>query len=323
MVLEKILFFGLGSIGTRHLNLIKNYFNYDIYAFRSSKSRPVQGIVNINDINEALAIKPEIAFITNPTNLHVITAIKCLKAGIKNIFIEKPLSHNLENLDDLLKEINLNNAIVYVGYSMRHNPVIKRLKQLVDERINNIYYVETISSSYLPNWRSGRDYRDVYSAKKELGGGVILELIHEFDYNELLFGKIKSIEGMYGKISSLEIETDDFCDALLRFESNLIGTIHLDYFSFKERRTIRILSHDDEIIADLIDNKITILNNEDSSIEAFNFERNDYFQIQLEYFFNGVEKNSKEIHNVKEAKELLKKILEFKKHNNIIINSNK
>ena len=50
-----------------------------------------------------------------------------MSSNFRNIFIEKPLSHNLENLDEFLREIKLKNAIVYVGYSMRYNPIIKRL----------------------------------------------------------------------------------------------------------------------------------------------------------------------------------------------------
>lgn len=320
---KKILFFGLGSIGTRHLRLIKYHFDFDLYAYRTTKDHQISGVMNIYDFNEAIRIKPDIVFITNPTHLHIKTALICLKAGIRNIFIEKPLSHNLENLDEFLREIKLKNAIVYVGYSMRYNPIIKRLKKLVNERKNKIFYVETICSSYLPNWRPSRDYREIYTAKKDQGGGVILELIHEFNYNEFLFGQIKTISGIYGKISKLDIETDDFCDGILRFESNLIGKIHLDYFSFKDKRIIRILTFDDEIIADLIKKKIFIVRNEESSQETFEFERDDYFREQLEYFFNGVENNSKEINNFVEAKELLEKIFKFKRKDKFFFDSNR
>ena len=238
----KILFFGLGSIGTRHLKLLKKNWNHEIYAFRTRKKEVFPGIHNVYDLEEALKVKADIAFITNPTSLHIETAISCLQGGITNLFIEKPLSNSLDNLDIFLKEIKNSNAIVHVGYSMRYNPIIKRMKQLIEERKEQIFYTQTLNSSYLPNWRPGRDYRKIYSSKKSQGGGVILDLIHEFDFNEWFFGKIKSINGIYGKISSLEIDSEDFCDVTLTFENNLVGTIHLNYFGLNAQRSIRILT---------------------------------------------------------------------------------
>lgn len=307
----------------RHLRLLKKNYDHRIYAYRTSKGNPVPGITNIYELEEALELNPDIAFITNPTSLHIETAITCLKAGIKNLFIEKPLSNTLKNLDMFSKEVKNSSAIIYVGYCMRHNPVLKRLKALVDERRNQIYYAQTINSSYLPNWRPGRDYRSVYSAKKEFGGGIIFELIHEFDYNEWFFGKIKSIRGIYGKISDLEIETEDFCDVNLHFERNTVATIHLDYFSYNIKRLIRLLTTDEEIIADMVKKEIIIKSNNEIKKENFNFERDDYFKYQLKYFLDAVENQSKSIDNLEDAKDLLVKLIEFKKNNAMIIHSNK
>ncbi len=312
---KKILFFGLGSIGTRHLNLILKNYDFDLYAYRTNKNSAVSNIKNIYDIAQALKIKPDVAFITNPTNLHIKTAFLCLNAGIKHLFIEKPLSHSLDNLDILLNEFKKKNAIVYVGYSMRHNPVLKRLKEIIEKRKNEIFYALTISSSYLPSWRPRRDYRNNYSAKREMGGGIILELIHEFDYNEWFFGKIDSISGIYGKISKLEINVEDFCDINLKFKNRMKAFIHLDYFSYKDERKVKIMTINEEIIADLIKKEILIIDGKSIKKENFNFERNDTFENQLEYFFDGIENESKDISNLKDAKELLEKLLNFKIRN--------
>ena len=310
---KRILFFGLGSIGKRHLKILKKNYDYEIYAYRTNRNNPEPNIINIYDLNKALKVEPDIAFITNPSYLHVKTAITCLHSGIKNFFIEKPLSSTLEDLNFFLEEVKKSNALVYVGYSMRHNPILKRIKEMVEEKKKDIFYAQTVCSSYLPNWRLDRDYRDVYSAKSKQGGGVILELIHEFDYNEWLFGKIKSISGVYGKISNLEIDSEDFCDVTLKFEDNMIASIHLDYFSFNEQRIIKILTNEEEIIADLINNEISLINNRRKTAEKFRFERNDYFEQQLKYFLDGVESKSNKIDNLNDAKELLEKLLEFKK----------
>ncbi|MFX1363483.1 MAG: Gfo/Idh/MocA family protein [Promethearchaeota archaeon] len=316
----KILFFGLGSIGTRHLKLLKKNYNHEIYAYRTRKEDVFPGIHNIYDLEEALKVKPDIAFITNPTSFHIETAIICLKAGITNLFIEKPLSDSLDNLDIFFNEIKKSSAIVHVGYSMRHNPIIKRMKELIDEIRDEIFYAQTLNSSYLPNWRPGRDYREIYSSKNAQGGGVILDLIHEFDFNEWFFGKIKSINGIYGKISSLEIDSEDFCDVIINFENNMHATIHLDYFGFKAQRFVRLLTPQREILADMIKKEISFISEQKVRKETFHFERNDYFEEQLALFLEGIEKQSKEIINVEDARGLLEKILKFKRKEKIIIN---
>ncbi|MFX1311139.1 MAG: Gfo/Idh/MocA family protein [Promethearchaeota archaeon] len=316
--IKTILFFGLGSIGRRHLELLKKKYNYEIYAYRTRRDKPNKLVKNIYDFDDALKIQPDIVFITNPTYLHINTALSCLRAGIKNLFIEKPLSHSLEKLDLFADEVKRAGALVYVGYVMRHHPMIKYLKKLMEEMNKNIFYSQTESSSFLPKWRPGVDYRGIYSARRNQGGGVLLDLSHEFDYNQYLFGKIKSITGVYGKISNLEIDSEDFCDVFLKFESNIFATIHLDYFSNIDKRLIRILTFKGEILADLINKEIIIDFNQGIKKKKFNFEINDIFEEQLKYFLDGVENQSKEIDNLKETKELLEKILEFKNKNKMI-----
>ncbi|MFX0025166.1 MAG: Gfo/Idh/MocA family protein [Candidatus Hermodarchaeota archaeon] len=316
--IKTILFFGLGSIGTRHLQLLKKNYNYEIYAYRTKRDKPNELVKNIYDFNEALRTQPDIVFITNPTYLHINTALSCLRAGIKNFFIEKPLSHNNEKLDIFAEEVKRSGALVYVGYVMRHHPMIKYLKKLIEKMNEKIFYSHTESSSFLPEWRPGVDYRNIYSSKRKQGGGVILDLSHEFDYNQYLFGKINSISGVYGKISNLEIDAEDFCDVFLKFESNVFATIHLDYFSNIAKRLIRILTFKEEILADLINKEIIIKSNQGIKKEKFTFEINDIFEEQLKYFLNGVENQSKKIDNLNETKELLERILEFKNKNKMI-----
>ena len=66
-----------------------------------------------------------------------------------------------------------------------------------------------ICSSYLPDWRPGVDYRTVYSAHKALGGGVTIDLIHEWDYLVDLFGVPQKLYNFKGTYSDLEIDSDD------------------------------------------------------------------------------------------------------------------
>lgn len=312
---NKILFFGLGSIGKRHLRLLKKKYDYEIYAYRTKKTDSYPDIKCFYDIEEALKIKPDIVFISNPTHLHLKTASICLREGIRNIFIEKPLSNTIESIESFFKEFKNHQFLMYVGYNMRFNPVLKRLKQIVEINKDNIYYAHTFCGSYLPNWRPGKDYRNLYSAKDNEGGGVILDLSHEFDYNQWLFGEIKTINGRYGKISNLEIDSEDFCDITVKFKSDMIASIHLDYFSHYPKRKIHVLTSDEEIIADLIKNELIIKNNNKSKKEFFNFERDYTYKQQLNYFLEGIRNQSKFKSNLEEIKDLTIKLITFKIEN--------
>lgn len=319
---KKVLFFGLGSIGKKHLNILIENYDFDLYAFRSDKGNPVKSVENIYDFDEAININPDIVFITNPPHLHIKTALSCLKAGIKNYFIEKPLSHSTEDLDIFQAECKKLNAYIYLGFDMRHTQVFKRLKELASERINELFYCYSLCSSYMPKWRPGRDYRKLYSSFKEQGGGVILDLAHEFDYNEGLFGKIISIKGIYGKISNLEIESEDFCDVSVQFQNKITCIIHLDYFSPYEERYIKMYTPTELIIGDFINKKVKIINiNGEKNDESFNYDGNSVFKDQMSFFLNKVEIGKHNFEYIKDAKELQEKMIKFK-NNTLMIKRN-
>lgn len=307
----KVLFFGLGSVGARHLRLMQKKYPFEYFAYRSSRGTPFPGVKETHNMQEALDFGAQIAFITNPTHLHIDTAIRCLKAGVTNLFIEKPISHSMDHLKEFVSLARSKKALVYVGYSMRFHPVLVRLKEILDQNHLRVFYARTKCSTYLPSWRPGLDYSQSYSAKSSEGGGVLFDLIHEFDYNEWLFGNIQSLKGVHGKISELRIDSDDFCDISVDFQNGIQGHIHLDYFGIDARRELSLFSDKAEVSADLIRNEIRFVTDSNEKKETFLVERDDYFESQLNCFIQAVCKPSKEINNLERSVTLLEKILSF------------
>ncbi len=82
---------------------------------------------------------------------------------------------------------------------------------------------------YLPGWHPWEDYRQGYSARKDLGGGVILTLSHPLDYLRWLFGDVQSLWAFSGKIGELELGAEDTAEIGLKFKSGSLGSLHLDY----------------------------------------------------------------------------------------------
>ena len=312
----KILFFGLGSIGKKHLKLI-NELNYEVevLAFRSGTSNNTIENISVKEfysLDKVFMENPEVAFITNPNHLHMEYAIKAAKNNC-HLFIEKPLSNNLDRVDELINIVNKKGLITYIGCDLRFNPVIRKTKELLQkEVIGEIYSTRIECGSYLPNWRPNRDYRDIYSAKAKMGGGVILDLIHEIDYAYWLFGDIDNLKSYQRQISHLQIETEDIAEIILEFSNGIVGNIHLDYYRRTPKRTMEIIGEKGVIEADLINEKvkIDILNNN----KEFNFNTDtDYdYKEQLKYFFNAIINDQNCFNDVIEGKEVLETALKAK-----------
>ncbi|TDP26388.1 Gfo/Idh/MocA family protein [Halanaerobium congolense] len=311
----KIIFVGLGSIGKRHLNILKKlYDDIDIIAFRSNKnSKNFSGVKNYYDLDKALAQSPDIAFITNPTSLHIKSAIKCAQVGC-HLFLEKPLSNNTENIEELINIIEKNNLITLMGCNIRFNPVIKEIKQIISDLENRKLYSYRINcGSYLPDWRPDRDYRKIYSAKEGLGGGVILDLIHEIDYAYWLFGKATDIKAYTGHFSNLKINTEDVAEIILKNKENIIGNIHLDYFRVKAKRIIEIITEDYVIEGNLLNGELNILYKDKDINKVLNFKHEEMYEEQMKYFINCVKEGKKTFNGIKDGYEVLKIALKAKK----------
>lgn len=286
----KIIFVGLGSIGQRHLkNLIKLLDSegklYNIEALRNTTKplpKEVEAVLSkqYTKIDE-LSNDYDVAFITNPTFLHYQSLCEmAIKA--KNIFVEKPVFENskydIESLQ--LKK----DTICYIACPLRYTQVIQYLKRLLNGK--KVYSVRTICSTYLPEWRPNVDYRATYSAKKEQGGGVSIDLIHEWDYLCYLFGFPDKIYNIAGKYSDLEVSSDDLSVYIGQYPDKII-TLHLDYFGRKARREIEIYIEDDVIVGDFVSNQIKFL--KENKVVQFDDERDTFQMQELKYFMDIIE----------------------------------
>lgn len=306
----RIVFWGLGSIGSRLARLVLEHFDYDVVACRSNggKANPL-GIQEISDRRELDDFSPHIAFITNPTSLHMDVAMQCAAKGM-HLFVEKPLSHSMDGSDDLLRIIRQNGNLTYVGCNLRFHPLIQHLK--THYQPDPEAHARVICSSYLPGWHPKQDYSRSYSAKT-LGGGVILDLIHEPDYCAWLFGKIDRIEGAAGKISNLKIETEDFADMVLYHASGFKSHIQIDYTGRIPQRKLEIFGEATYLEADLLARTLTTAMDNSKGTFKLNAIDPDYTYLEeLKYFFQCVENGRKPMNNIEEHLSVLKPVLDFK-----------
>lgn len=306
----KILIIGLGSIGKRHARLLQKNFQHELFALRSGAQGENNelGIPEIHSWEEVERLKPEVAFITNPTHLHVEVALKCAKLGM-HLFMEKPLSHTMEGVEELARLCREKKITCYTAYCLRFHPVIQELKRLLQDK--KIYHARATCSSYLPNWRPGTNHLQGYSASAKMGGGVVLDLSHEFDYCAYLFGAITTITGACGRVSNVTVDAEDVADAVLTTVSGTMANVHLNFMSLVSERKVIVDFEGGYAIGDLIASTVECLVEGKKETRTFSTDRDAYFTEQLHYFFDNLG-DSAIMNNLEESVALLKKILEFK-----------
>lgn len=276
---------GYGSIGQRHeKNCLSLGYNADVLSHHEGR--------------KLTRDKYDLVIICSKTSEHLPDVHK-LKSLSDNFLIEKPLAKTYIEAVDIKKF--LSDKKVRVGYCLIFSPIIKKIKQFVENKtLGNIYFGKIYAGSYLPNWRAEENYSKSYSAKKREGGGVALDLIHEVNYTQYFFPqKITDVYSYQDKISSLEIDSSDIAFYAIRQKSRFL-TITLNYFQLSPERYIRLVGEQGTLFADLISRKIEVFDQNDKSAHVKKFD-SDYNDMYIDEILSM----SKFIKGKEEQKEIL------------------
>lgn len=301
----KALIVGLGSIAKKHIQVLRNINpEVELYALRSNNKISLdQNIKSIYSWNE-VEKDTDFVIISNPTSNHYGTILEAIKHGFP-LFIEKPPLANIDGANELVEEIRNRNIFTYTAFNLRFHPVIVWLKQHIAAK--RIIEVQSYCGSYLPDWRQGSDYRNIYSSKKSQGGGVHLDLIHELDYIHYLFGLPLAINSFKSKKSDLEIDSYDCAHYWLEYENMNISVV-LNYYRRDPKRTIEIVCEDETLYADLITWKIS---NSNGNV-LFEEEPNILitYEAQMNYFIDFLSSGKKPMNSLEESIKTLRLCLQ-------------
>jgi len=288
----KILLAGAGSIGKRHLNNLLSLGYDDITVVTKSVLPPGLAALPVyKTITEALAAhRFDAAFICTPTSSHIDGLLPILRAYVPNIYIEKPVSHNLKNMGEVFALASSYKNNIAVGYDLHFDPGIQKVRSLLQQNIiGKTVAINAFVGQYLPDWRPYEDYRKGMSARKETGGGVLLDIVHEFDYMCWLTGNVHSVASLYSNSGSLDIETEETAEVLLKFENGAIGTVHLDYLQPTLVRHFIITGTKGSITCNVAEKKLSWRTHEGTSGEFTysGFDRNDKFKEIVKTFLEN------------------------------------
>jgi predicted dehydrogenase len=304
----KVLFVGLGAIGQRHLRNIYKLLGdeIDVIAWRVRKSNEVVTdtleIEHGSDLNsrypfrtvatlqDGLAERPAITFVCNPSRFHVSVALAAVRAG-SHVFIEKPLSDNLDDVETLILEAEHRNCVGYVGYQLRFHPAIRTLEHLLARgAVGRVLAILAQVGEYLPNFHRYEDYRQTYASRGDLGGGVILSQIHEPDYLVHLFGMPRRLFAVGGHLSDLEIDVEDVAVLLMDCgtpDRPFPVSLQMDFLQNPPARICQVVGDRGKILMDLTAPSLVHYGPDGVEVARHDwhpFARNQLFLDELRHF---------------------------------------
>ena len=310
----RFLVVGCGSIGKRHIRNLKTLKGGDVIAHdvQPERCREVQqeyGVEAYARLEDALAQKPDVALICTPTSLHIPPTLSAARSGC-HLFIEKPLSHSLEGLDELVDVVARKNLVTLVGCNMRFHPGIAKMKKLLEsETIGKVLCARVQAGQYLPDWHPWEDYRYGYSANRSLGGGIILDGIHEIDYITWFLGEVSQVFCFSGKLSSLEIDTEDTAEILLQFRTGTIAEVHLDYVQRARGRSCQIIGEEGTILWDFSVKEVRLYRAQTKEWQVFpeepDYDTNQMYIEEMKHFLQCFEGKAKPAQDVNAGKRAL------------------
>lgn len=284
---------GSGSIAKRHIGNLKKLFAPARVACVSASGRALssgdvgEGVLILPSIAEALAELPIFAIIASPAPWHIEHSLQLLEAGVP-VLIEKPIADSLQRLSGIQDQLIGYCSLIDVAYNLRYMSSAVKFKTLIDEgRVGALRSVSVDVGQYLPDWRPASDYRKNVSARRELGGGVLLELSHELDYLRWIFGRFETVYCSARNSGSLEIDVEDTVDALLVRADGLVANVHMDFLQRAPVRTCKVVGQAGTLAWDILNNRISLYTTRDEQAVLFEdllYDRNDMYLDQLRHF---------------------------------------
>ena len=323
MAQEYIGVIGLGNIAIRHRkNLKQLYPDKKVIAMSASGRKIVHQVDDadliVSNLTEMVNLKPWFVIIASPSTSHASFAGQLAGFDIPTL-VEKPLVAELKELDLVNLPEDYVEHKMAVAYCLRYLPSTQIVKKtLQDERLGSIYNAIVIVGQYLPDWRPNKDFMHCVSARKDLGGGALLELSHELDYLQYLFGNIQLKSSCLRTTKELNLQVEEIADLTLEAANSILCYVHLDFVQKSPIRQCTIIGSKARLEWDLLDNRISIFTAEDRQ-EVYNepnFDKNNMYITMIQDFVAKISGLPNSCISFSEAAATVKLIEGAKNHGN-------
>jgi predicted dehydrogenase len=257
----KALIAGLGSIGTRHALNLRSLdvavVGYDPDpARRDAFKARVPGAALAGALEDGVAQGCSVAVVASPNRFHLEQCFSLVNAGV-HFLVEKPLATAATGVQELVAQTERRKVVAMVGSNWKFHPALARMRGLLESgEIGRPLAVQAVGGQYLPDWHPWEDYRGMYSSRRELGGGALLDS-HDVDYLTWMLGPMASVSCRTATTGTLEIDTEDLACMTLAFRSGVLGTLQLDYLQRPYSRRVHVTGETGTLIWDALENELS------------------------------------------------------------------
>ena len=234
---------GIGRMGQFHLNVINQINSINLSGIYDSDEKHLNEISSKYNLNSFKSLdeaidKCDAVIIASPTKFHFDIAKKSIQKG-KHVLVEKPMTENFIQAEELEIMVKEKNIIFQVGHVERFNGAVQELHHIIE----NPYLIEARRlAPFTPR------ITDV---------GVVFDImIHDLDIVTSLVKKPLIRFSASGK--RIKTNNEDIASALLELEGNTIATISASRVTQEKIRTLSISSEEAYFILDYATQDITI-----------------------------------------------------------------
>jgi predicted dehydrogenase len=299
----KVAVIGVGYLGQHHARIYHEIEDTELTAVvdidkkRANVFKKKYGCESYYDYKYILNKVDAISIVT-PTPTHYSIALDCLKAG-KDILIEKPITENIEEADDLIYESEKRGCILQVGHLERYNPAMLAASEMIKKPL----FIESERlSPFLGKGARGTDV-DVTLDLMIHDVDIILSLIHL---------PVKEIRAVGAQVLTDKI---DVAKAWLAFENGCIALATVSRLSPEKQRRLKVFQKDSYISIDYLNSEIKrhFRTKEGISSDITKPENKESLKEELKDFTDCVKERKRPKVSGVEGREALKIVLEISK----------
>ncbi len=247
---------GAGHLGKIHLKLLQQSSKYDLVGFYDGNEEVAENIekefgYKRFHTQEELLKAVDVVDVVTPTGSHFEIAKRALSSG-KHLFIEKPITSNFQEAEELISLAKTHKVKGQVGHVERFNPAFRA----VSEKIEFPMFIEA--------------HRLAEFNPRGTDVPVVLDLmIHDIDVIlSVVDSKVKNIHASGVSVISA---TPDIANARIKFENGCVANLTASRISLKNMRKARFFQKDAYISVDFLERKCEVVKMKDAPEDPDDF----------------------------------------------------
>lgn len=218
---------GAGAIGRAHLTGAAQTQGVKIVGVADPSPAAAElarefGVPHFTDHRAMLdTLNPDGAINATPNTLHVPISLEWMAEG-KPVLVEKPVADTVEEGRRLAAYSEKTGIPVLVGHHRRHNPILRKAREMVREG----HLGRLVSATVMATFLKPDSYFEQTWRRSAGGGPVLINLIHEIDLIRFVCGEVVSLQALTSN-ATRGFEVEDTAAILLRLENGAVATITL------------------------------------------------------------------------------------------------